>query len=404
MTNLSLRRTFVPVALAALGLSTFAAGCDEDNPLAEAQADLCCTEFQVGAQFTPATFKAEGQAGIKFTAAMQSVVDLQGALTATLEDIATSCERMAVDLGVDPGAVTEVKSSARATAWCGQFVTKLSELKAQGTLTVALQPAQCSVNISAQANCNASCSADVNCQITPAEIQANCTGGEVVVKCEGSCQGSCRGSANLAVSCQGTCDGTCEGTCQGGCEGGTQTGAQCSGRCTGTCTGQCRGSCEVAANANVQCEGECSGGCMGTATAPKCTGKFTPPMGTCNADVDCSASCEASAQAKAECTPPAIVITASGGLNARAVASLEANLPNFFAAVEGRLKIVQNLSTQIVGNVSGALSASGPGLSVKAGACIVPAVAYLTSEFPAQLQAAVQASGSVSGAISIDRM
>lgn len=400
MTNLSLRRAFLPVALAALGLSAFAAGCGEDNPLAEAQADLCCSEFQVGAQFTPASFKAEGQAGIKFTAAMQSVVDLQGALTATLEDIATSCERMAVDLGADPGAVTQVKSSERATAWCAQFVT---QLKAQGAIKVALQPAQCSVNISAQANCNATCTADVNCKIDPGEIKANCTGGEVVFKCDAQCKGSCRGSANVAVNCQGKCDGTCEGTCQGGCEG-TQNGGTCEGRCTGTCTGGCRGSCDIDADAGIACEGDCSGECTGMATAPKCTGKFTPPMGSCNADVDCSASCEASAQAKAECTPPAIVITAAGTANARAVASLEANLPNFFAAVDGRLKIVQNLSGQIVGNVSGALSAQGPGLSVKAGACIVPAVAYLTGEFPAQLNAAVQASTSVSGAISVDRM
>lgn len=393
MTNLSPRRAFVPVALTALGLSMVAAGCGEDNPIAQAQADLCCSEFQVGATFTPATFKAEGTAGVKFTAAMQSVVDLQGALTATLDEIAGSCERMAVDLGVDPGAVTAATPRERATLWCTQFSTAL---RAQGAITVALQPAQCSVNISAQANCNASCTADVDCKITPGEIQASCTGGEVSFKCEGQCSGSCSGSANLAVACNGTCRGTCEGECAGG----TNT----NGRCEGTCNGQCRGTCELAASANVQCEGECSGGCTGTATAPKCSGSFTPPMGRCNADVDCNASCEASAQARAECTPPALVVTAAGNANARIVASLETNLPQFFAAVEGRLKIVQRLSGDIVGNVSGALTASGPGLSVKAGACLVPAVAYLTGSFAAEVNAAVQASSTVSGAITVDRM
>nr|MCU0685139.1 hypothetical protein [Polyangiaceae bacterium] len=100
MTNLSLRRTFLPVAFVALGLSTLAAGCsDEDNPLGGVTGDLCCTEFKVGADLTGADFGVDADIQGQFEVFAQSVSDLSGAATATINDIEVSCRNLAVDLG-----------------------------------------------------------------------------------------------------------------------------------------------------------------------------------------------------------------------------------------------------------------------------------------------------------------
>jgi hypothetical protein len=228
------------------------------------------------------------------------------------------------------------------------------------------------------------------CQADAGSIEARCTGGEISAKCEGSCQGSCEGSANLAVNCEGTCQGTCEGQCDGAPSGGS---------CAGTCSGECRGTCAVDAGANLDCNGSCSGGCMGTITAPKCDAELDPPSAECSGSVDCQASCNASASAKAECTPPAVEITASGAIDAKVVGALQLHLPNLLMVGQAQAQL-QLKNVQAMVELAAKLAVDPGNLSVKAVACLAP-IGEAVGAAVVNIEGSISASVSVFGELGI---
>lgn len=394
-------------------------GCDAVKGVADS---VCCKDFKVGADLSAVDWEIEGEGKAEFAAFMQASGDFSASASGLVLELSTLCQNVAVDMGIDEKKVQETDPGARAAAWCGEVV---AQLKAAGSISIDAQPPSCSLSASASASCQAKCSGNASCELQPGELP-QCEGGEVSFSCEGSCSGSCQGSADLAVTCEGECSGTCEGSCEGTCEGGLSgtcsgdcsgtcngkgdgaggkfsgkcdgtcegscsvqfTNPVCKGSCKGSCAGKCRGSCKAAADVKLQCEGECSGSCDGTVKAPKCSGGKLPKA-KCEASAECSGSCNASVQAKAECKPGSLKITAAGTLSARAVASLEANLPKIRVLLEAKAKLLAD-NAAVVLDVGAKFTAKG-NLSAKAALCLVPAVDALS-----EAAGNVQATGSVS--------
>jgi hypothetical protein len=380
------------------------AGCEAADAIKRwAGEALCCTDFKVGADLSNVDWGVEGDGKVEFSAFMQASADFSASASGLVLELGTLCQSVAVDMGIDENKIKETDPGARAAAWCGEVV---AQLKAAGSISIDAQPPVCSISASAQANCEASCSGKAECALQPGELPT-CEGGEASFSCEGSCSGSCTGSAELAVTCEGECSGTCEGSCEGTCEGkcdgkdstGTCAGS-CEGTCSGSCAGKCRGSCKAAAEAKLECEGECSGSCEGTIKAPKCSGGSLPKA-KCEVSADCSGSCSASAQAKAECKPGSLKIKAAGNLSARAVASLEANLPKIRVLLEAKAKLLAG-NAKVVADVGARFTAKG-NLSVKTTACLIPAVAALT-EAAGNVGATAQVSGEFSAVIKLHRL
>lgn len=437
MTNLSLRRTFLPVAFVALGLSTLAAGCgDDDNPLGGVTGDLCCTEFKVGADLTGADFGVDADIQGQFEVFAQSVSDLSGTATATINDIEVSCRNLAIDLGATDAQQTAAEAKtgkARMQEWCRLATAQITaSFGASGTLSTSLNvdytPPVCEASISAKANCQAKCSASGQC-----DIKANpptCEGGKLEVECSGTCTAKAGASLSCEGSCEGTCEGSCsvkpggvavdcDGTCEGTCAaGGTVggTGAQADGTCKGTCQGTCRARVDAP---KLQCQGSCNGTCSGSCKAEgnvsvkcdgTCAGDFEPIKctggelkGGCQVEASCDANCDASVKAKAECRPPELRVTAEAkaGLDVAgqarfniALESLRVNLPSIAVAVKAR-------GTTFLTSLTGTVSAGGkivadPGaLSVKGTACGL-AIVGAAAEASGNFKAAIDAAGSVS--------
>jgi len=384
-----LRLAVTPIALAALAAPFAAGGCDtltnDGNPLGA----VCCTDFKPGTNMIDIDWGLSSDADNKeFGAALQAIGDFSATAQGMVNDLGVACKGLAIDLGSMETAVNEKDPNEYTKKWCAEAATQLTALKAQVSLVLSVQPARCEVNVSAKLDCQAQCSAQAMCTLTPGEIEASCEPGKLSGKCTGSCTGSCEGSSNLAVSCNGSCSGTCEGMCMG-----TQDG----GACQGTCNGKCRGECQQTGSAMVSCEGTCSGSCDVDFQAPKCNGKFTPPMGKCDASASCQGSCDASATAKAECTPPSVDVEFSGGAQFEAkIAALQKWLPTIFSNTEGRLSTLQG-ELQAITDVAGNFQADLSG-SAKAVFCIVPAGDALTTA-GANIQASVEAGVSIGGAV-----
>jgi hypothetical protein len=436
MTNLSLRRAFVPVLLTSLGLSVVAAGCGEDgsNPLG----DLCCTDFKVGADLTGVDFGVDASIKGQFGVFAQAVSDLSATATATLNDVELSCRNIAIDLGAGDAEQTQADAktgAARTQAWCALAAGQINaKFGANGTLGANLKvqytPPVCEASFSAKADCQAQCTGSATCDIkaTP----PTCDGGKLEIECKGSCTAE----ANVAISCEGSCTGMCKGSCSakpggvaidcdGECEGtcaaggsANGTGIQADGTCKGTCSGTCRARAEAP---SLQCQGTCNGSCMGECKAEagasvrcdgKCNADYEPISckggtlkGGCTVEASCDANCEASIKAKAECRPPELAITADvkGGLDANlqtqfniALESLRVNLPSIAVAFRAR---GQAFLTGLQASVTaGGSIAADPGkLGVKGAACgaaIVATAGSATANFKASLDAA----GVVAGA------
>jgi len=359
--------------------------CDEDNP-------LCCSQdnFQIGG-----SIDVGGSANAQV--AVQAIADFAGVATVMLDDITAACRNIALDLGATGedanakvgGDITKEKDKGKvATAWCELAVTKIGEFKAGATLTVSWDPPKCSVSASASLDCKAGCEVEGECSASAkakcsGSMEVSCSGectaeGNVALECTGSCDATCEGScqAQGGVDCKGKCDGTCEGkagvgegvkadgTCEGTCKGTcevTAPGASCSGSCSGKCSGKCK----AEAGVEVKCNGKCSV----DATPLKCEGELEA---ACKVNVDCGASCDASASAKAECTPPKIEISFTGGAEAklgRLKATLQANL-GVFATADVKLKKMATLGGTLAGKLDGLLD-------IKV-ACIPPVIAAMT--------------------------
>jgi len=363
------KRFYGAAMMAAMAAVPALAACSSDNP-------LCCTEFKVGATNT-----ADIGGGAESQVAAQAVADIGGIASAAIDDLTTACRGIAQDLDADKAQQDAAEANSdkgkKMQAWCALAVSTIGSVKASASVTIQLtvQPPVCEASISAKADCQAKCSGSAKC-----DVKANpptCTGGKLTV----SCSGSCSAEANASVSCTGSCSGECQGGCT------VQGGIQCAGKCEGTCEGSggagtsgtdaqgnCQGTCKGTCRATppgVMCTGSCSGSCKGTCKAEagakvqcdgKCDGDFEPLKceggkleGGCKVEAKCDANCDASVSAKAECKPPQIALTITGGAQASVVAklqaTLEANLPIIFG-LKAKLEGVVQATGSFSGNIS----------------------------------------------------
>ncbi len=423
------------LAFTGFTIAALTTGCDK---VADAQKDLCCSEFQVGADLSGVDFEIEGSIKGKYDALAQASADLGAVAAGALTDVSIACENIARDLGAptaDVDAAAAKTGSGKVTAMCALATAQIdatfgAKASVKGTLSVDFQPPVCTASVKAQASCEGSCSGDVKCDAM-AKLPT-CEGGKLSVECKGSCEvtaespkisctgtcgGKCEGSCKAEAGATVACEGTCEGTCAAGAAGGTDTGIQADGSCKGTCEGKCtakagvevacKGTCEGSCDASCKASPgvakvDCDGKCMGEFEAPKCEGGTAKI--DCDADVDCKASCKSSASAKAECKPPSLniayAITGKADAEAQAkidigLASLKANLPNLLVVFKARGKaFADGISATI--DASGSVAANGGDLSTKATACLIPigaAVASALGDFKASFDASVKVAG-----------
>jgi hypothetical protein len=352
-----------------------ASGC------ADAQEQLCCTEFKAGASVT-AEIGGSAQAQV----AAQAVADVTGIAQAAIEDLTTACRGIATDLGAAPAdqdaANAQTDKNEQMKSWCTAAAHAIASAKATAGVSLALdvKPPKCEASFSAKANCQAKCSGSARCDVSaepptcsggPGSLSISCKGecnaeATATVKCEGSCTAQCKGSCTAKGGVAVKCDGKCEGTCAADAAGGTSSGLQADGTCKGTCSGTCTARAEAP---SLECSGACNGECTGTCKAAAgasvtCNGKCSTPdfaplrceggelKGGCKVEASCDANCDASVSAKAECTPPDVTISLHGAADvdagAKLKATLEKNLPLVLALagkVEGMLRVGKNLTS-----------------------------------------------------------
>lgn len=374
-TNRTFRLVTAPLALACMGALVAACSQLGDDPTST----LCCREFTPGADLSGVSWGIEGADEVRFAALIQAAADFSGAASSIVNDVSNACEQLALDLGAVTPEPLDTDPAKRAETWCALAEAQLKD-QVNGKVTFNYQPPSCEVSVNAQADCEARCNVTAECKAKLGDIKARCDPGAISGRCDAQCTGKCEGSANLAVTCDGVCHGTCEGNCDA---------KPSSGMCAGACSGKCRGTCDVQQNAMATCEGECTGGCTGELKAPTCKTELKPPEASCNADADCSASCQASASARAECSPPALEVESS--ISPQVIAALKLSLPELIAVADARGKVLA-ASAQKLLDVSTAFDAGK--LSVKAGACLVPASAALKAA-ETNAQAGFEGSGKV---------
>jgi hypothetical protein len=423
------------VALSAVVISSLAAGC---SAVKDAQNGLCCTAFVVGTDMTNADFGVDASIKGSFNAYAQATGDLSATASATLADVTTACQNIALDLGADPAdsSLTGKTGSDLTKAWCVLAANSISaDFGAKGTLagkvSIDFTPPVCTASVQATADCEGNCDASASC-----DVKANpptCDGGTLSVDCKGSCTamgnvalectgacdvdctGSCQATGGVAVDCKGTCDGKCTAAAAGGSTTGNGIQAD------GSCDGQCDGTCTIDASAPKikcagTCDGHCGGTCKGTATASvKCNGScdadYTPLKceggtlkASCMVDAHCEASCNASASAKAQCTPPSVDITAAINASANATAytaaidSLKTNLPNLLLTVQARGQLF--LKSAGVAVTAGADVAASGGVNTAGGVCAVD-ISVAIVQAVTNMTDAVSAAGSVTAAVNV---
>src|SRR4051812_20934534 len=88
--------------MTAVVLPSIIAGCDGDslNPAA----DLCCTEFKVGADLSGANFGVDASIAGQFGVLAQGASDFSATASGMLDDVTNACRGIAQDLGADPAA------------------------------------------------------------------------------------------------------------------------------------------------------------------------------------------------------------------------------------------------------------------------------------------------------------
>ena len=365
-TKMKWRYVAMPLVLG--GLAVPAVACDQvgsGNPLDT----VCCKEFTPGADLSGIDWAIQGSSSVSFAAFIQASADFTGAASAMVNDVAAACRQLAIDLNLDDATIQTTDRTTdpakRATAWCDLAQKQVTTALAGGAITVNYQPPACTVSVNAQASCEAKCNVTAMCQAELGDIKLRCDPGQLSGRCDAMCTATCEGSANLAVTCDGACSGTCEGQCDNGPMG-------TSAACAGVCHGRCRGSCKVAAMGGATCEGDCTGGCTVDVKAPKCKGTLKPPSASCNADATCQGSCQASATARAECKEPSLDITSN--IDPKVIAALKLHLPKLVAVAQARGKLLVDNATAVANFGAGIV----PGdLSLKAGACLIPAVAAI---------------------------
>jgi hypothetical protein len=334
---------------------------------------------------------ADVQAKVK---AFQGAVDALVAVSAEMKAaIAVSCAKIATDLGatdVPDVSKPETLTDDDLQKACDAATLKLdAELQAGAEISLEIVGGECHVNASAQLSCEASCSVEGGCD--PGSIDIRCEPGELSGSCEAECQGSCTVTSG-SVSCEGGCSGTCQGDCSGECAT-TDGGGKCAGKCEGTCKGECTGTCEVVPP-SAKCEGSCKGGCSIAYKAPQCEGELKPP--SCDINAECKGGCNAQGQLDAECTPPKIKVTVTGGANGNLAATLEANLPEIFLAFKVQGGLFLDAAAYVAET---AVDVAGAVITIPA--CVLVFGADLATKFGASVEASVSVSVSVEASASV---
>lgn len=406
-------------------------GC---SAVSDATGAVCCKEYQPGTDMLTTDFKVDASIKGQFTAFAQASGDIATVGGNAVADVTGSCTAIATDLGADPQdpGAAGLAGTALMNFWCNKAVAQINANftatgVAKAQLTLQYDPPQCSMSLSAQADCQAKCDVSGMCDIkanpptcTGGTLEVDCKGGctasgtapsfDCTGSCSGNCTGSCEAQGGVAVDCTGHCDGTCAaGTAGNGVQTDGSCKGTCSGHCTidatapkvtckGTCSGQCDAKCTAApGQASVKCGGKCDV----QATPLECKGGTL--SGGCMVDAKCSGSCNASVQAKATCTEPKLVIAFSGSVKAGAegqynalLNTLETNLPKLLVVVEGRGKAFGDAFGAVI--TGGAdLTASGK-LDAHGAFCIAamtPSIQSGVDNFTGALSASVSVIGTV---------
>lgn len=270
------------------------------------------------------------------------------------EALRTACTRVSNQLRAD---LTEIRAAAGVRV---EVVTVLP---------------RCEVSVDAYGRCAAECDASY----TPGSAQITCEGGELRGGCSAQCTGHCAVDVN----------GACEGVCEGSCVGGTASGGACGGTCQGRCVARATGS----------CGGECRGGCSAEFTAPRCTGRVTPPR----VNADCRASCDARLSAQASCAPGRAELTITGDVGSNLqekVARVQAALRGGFSQmllIHTRVERAASSGSAVVRSAQDLPSAIGA-VGAQVTACAGVAASGLVSSVASinvSMQVSVQVSGSV---------
>ena len=428
-------KSFTALAVTALAVSSLSAGC---SAVKDAQSAACCSEFEVGKDMTQVDFGVDASVKGQFNAYAQATGDLSATATATLGDVTTACQNIALDLG---GDATDKRVDGKigvdlTKGWCAIAADQITATFGGGSASLAasvsvdFEAPKCTASVTATASCEGSCDVSAKCDVKVhpptceggtlnVDCKGSCTAKAGVTlactgSCEGSCSGSCKASGGVKVDCQGKCDGTCSAGAAGGAtEKGTgiQADGSCNGQCDGTCTlsadapkitcmgvcdGHCEGTCKGTADASVKCDGECKA----DYTPISCNGGSF--KAGCDVDANCQASCNASASAKASCTPPSLSIVAKANANvdatalASAINTLKVNLPALVLALKVRGEdFIANANVAVTAGLdvagSGSLNAKGTVCAVDIGIAIGDAVA--------NMKGAVEAAGTVNGAV-----
>lgn len=348
-----LKLTHVAVAAAALMIPVFAQGCsnsDDDSGLGGVVGGAACSSLS-----------GTSQDVITVQAYASAASDLAARAKQVEAEWLTICN----DLNTAVGQPTSSDASTSCT-------TLNAYIKAQANLSIAVSvQGGCTAKASVEGTCDANCTANAGC-----DIQASCTGGDVVVDCNGGCSGSCTIS-DPSIACSGTCMGDCDGMCDGTATTGT---------CKGTCTGTCHGSCELAPG-SATCDGQCSGTCSANASPPYCTGTVS-----CSAAASCTASCHGSAEASIDCSDPSItaVITGDATLNT----AFQTDLTKIGVAINETTALAPVI-VDLAGNTAATLNAVG-NVGADAATCFATTIASFV-DIKASINVSVSASATVSG-------
>ena len=371
MTHSKTHRLMLPLGLAALAFPGLTAGgCGSLDP--------SCDQ-SIGARIEA------------FSSAVDALIATSTKLKST---VGGSCVAIATDLGQknvpDLSNTDDADFDTKLQAACTLANQGIdAELQAGAKLSLEVIGGQCTIAASAQFDCEANCTVTGTCDAGGLEVR--CEPGELSGSCEAKCTGECTVTSG-SVECSGGCSGTCAGTCNGACAVKDNNG-KCAGKCEGTCTGQCTGTCEVVPP-TATCSGSCKGGCSVEYKAPTCEGKLTPPM--CDLDADCQAGCSAEAQLSAECTPPVIKVTVTGGVSGNLGTTLEKNLPALYsAAVDQGPAVIEAAADVATKGVDAA------GAAVATLACVATYGADLVSRFDTSISASVSVSVSIQASASV---
>lgn len=415
-----------------LGTAAFVAVAERGGgPPGPALSTLCCdaSDFQVGGTVHP-DIGSEPE-----VQAVQAVADVAGAAAAGVEALTATCRAIAEELDGPrdelerAAALDDIRflfggkqarwdKAARMTATCEVAAKAITAFRARagGTLSVVIEPPQCTQSVSAGAACQGRCAGSMGCDVAANPV--TCEGGRLEVACKGTCVPNPGAALTCTGTCTGTCDGRCaavegvacagrcEGTCKGASDGGAGEGIDAQGNCNGTCEGTCEAT-AAGVTCSGTCEGTCGTSCQGSADVSvtcdgACEGEFEPIAceggqlaGGCEVDASCQASCDASVSAATACRPARVTVTLTDATSPLAVAKLE-------AVLEARLGDMATLQARMVGTAAAfevvAANVDADFLADIKVACI-PTIQSTAVRASREVQAIASASASVLAAV-----